>query len=83
MSLAIALQCLPSEIKRVGNDFILICQYNDFDLGRLRAPSVSAQVSFPKAPYDAVFDNKLAGGTRCFARDPLAKIQEGFKFEES
>ena len=25
----------------------------------------------------------LAGGTRCFARDPLVKIQEDFKFEES
>ena len=25
----------------------------------------------------------LAGGTRCFARGPLVKIHEGFKFEES
>ena len=30
------------------------------------------------------FRFRLAGGARrCFARDPLVKIQEGFKFEES
>ena len=31
----------------------------------------------------AAFYHELAGGTRCFAHDPLVKIQEGFKFEES
>ena len=31
----------------------------------------------------ATFYIPLVGGTRCFACDPLVKIQEGFKFEES